>query len=400
MISNSPVSNDSKPAVQMIESVPKVSMREVRKHLSPMKHRTKSCGDWSYEQNQLMLDLVDGRKSLRDVQLQSEFLDWIETPDYNKFRNLETNEIVYAQVAKRGNVAYAARKAKNRDSMKDALDGKVFDEPLKGSHDLRRTRLLLITTTFDNSLFSMEEAWAALRSKPIEGSETVYNVLNKLNANISKIFGKHGTLISKEAQSNGYPAPHIIVLLDKPVIVKRHVGKNGHISYRLFDPHILNRVGKGDLMRKLCKKDHRVAIEQNPIWPYGFIDIEGIVSENGSRSCKNAILYPFKYMTKCLTEDGSNSIKDVPDISSVEDKGLRTMLYTHFGNKCFRTRDVSFGKAFKDRIGMLPSTKESSDHIWKRVRTVNQLEYEWIKAYDQAVSEAAKVVSLSKEAIT
>ena len=87
-------------------------MREVRKHIPPMKYRTKSCGDWSYVQNQLMLDLVDGRKSLRDVQLQSEFLDWIETPDYNKFRNLETNEVVYAQVAKRGNVAYAARKTK------------------------------------------------------------------------------------------------------------------------------------------------------------------------------------------------------------------------------------------------------------------------------------------------
>jgi hypothetical protein len=44
----------------------------------------------------------------------------------------------------------------------------------------------------------------------VEGLDYVYNVINKLNANISKIFGKHGTLTSKEAQSSGYPAPHMI----------------------------------------------------------------------------------------------------------------------------------------------------------------------------------------------
>jgi hypothetical protein len=76
----------------------------------------------------------------------------------------------------------------------------------------------------------MEEAWASLRSTPIEGSKTPHSVLNKLNANITKIFGKHGTLIAKEAQSNGYPAPHMIVVLDRPVMVQRHVGMDGKVS--------------------------------------------------------------------------------------------------------------------------------------------------------------------------
>ena len=59
---------------------------------------------------------------------------------------------------------------------------------------------------------------------------------------------------------------------------------------------------------------------------------------------------------------------------------MRTMLFTHMGNKCFRTRDVSFGKGFKDRIGLLPEpmTKEASP--WKRVKTISELEYGLIQA--------------------
>ena len=58
------------------------------------------------------------------------------------------------------------------------------------------------------------------------------------------------------------------------------------------------------------------------------------------------------------------------EVNSVKDKGMRTMLFTHMGNKCFRTRYVSFGKGFKDRIGLLPEpmTKEASP--WKRVKTI------------------------------
>jgi len=214
----------------------------------------------------------------------------------------------------------------------------------------------------------------------VAGLDYRYNLLNKLNANISKIFGKHGTLISKEAQSSGYPAPHLIFLLDEPVMVERHAGKGGKVSWRFCDPRVLNRVGKGPRMRKLSRTDHRKAIDMNPIWKHGFIDFEGIVSEEGSRSGTDAVTYPFKYLVKCLTQDGFASIKDIPDINSVKDKGMRTMLFTHMGNKCFRTRDVSFGKGFKDRIGLLPELKTEEASPWKRVKTISELEYGLIQA--------------------
>jgi len=361
----------------------KVSLSDVLRNIPVIKRRTQESGCWPFDPDELIRQLVRGEKSLDDSLLQAILLDWIESEDYNKFTNLETGEIIYAQSAKRGNVVYATRKTKKRDALKNALEGKVFDYPVKGFRNRRMTRLLLCTVNFDRSKFTCEEAWAALRSTPIEGLDYTYNVINKLNANISKIFGKHGTLTSKEAQSSGYPAPHLIFILDEPVMVQRHVGKDGHVSWRLCDSRILDRIGKGISMRKLCRKDYRSVIDRNPIWKHGFIDFEGIVSEEGSRSGRDAITYPFKYLVKCLTEGGKNSIKDVPDINSVKDKDKRTMLFTHLGNKCFRTRDVSFGKGFKDRVGMLPEAKNEGPSEWKRIRTMADYEYNFISAVNE-----------------
>ena len=343
-------------------------VRKIRRH-------TCNGGDWPFEPNDLIRDLVAGRMTLDDPYLQAVLLDWIESEDRNVFLNQDTGEFVYALSAKRGNKVYATRKSKKRNEIEAALDGKEFDVPVKGFRNRRYTRLLLTTVNFDREQYTAEEAWAALRSTPTEGADYEYNVLNNLNSNISKIFGKHGTLVSKEAQSSGYPAPHLIFLLDEPVMVERHTGKGGSVSWRLCDARILNRIGKGPLMRKLCRTDYRKAISMNPIWKHGFIDFEGIVKGDGSKSGRDTVSYAFKYLVKCLTEDGKSSIKNLPDISSVKDKGLRTMLFTHLGNKCFRTRDVSFGKGFKDRIGLLPEPTTEEKSPWKRVKTITELEY-------------------------
>lgn len=365
---------------------PAFTLSDIIKEIPVSKCRTKESGDWPFNPEKLIIDLVQGRRSISDPRLQATLLDWIESAQYNKFLDPESGAVVYAQTAKRGNAVYATRKAKKRDALKTALDGKVFDEPVKGFRNRRWTRLLLCTVNFDRSKFSAEQAWAALRSTPIEDLDYTYNVINRLNANISKIFGKHGTLTSKEAQSSGYPAPHLIFILDDPVMVERHIGKDGHVSWRICDQRILNRIGKGPLMRKLARENYRAAIDMNPIWKHGFIDFEGIVSEEGSRSSRDAVTYPFKYLVKCLTEDGSNSIKNVLDINSVKDKDRRTMLFTHLGNKCFRTRDVSFGKGFKDRIGMLPEEKFSGTTKWKRVRTLTDFEYHFIMAWKEKLA--------------
>ena len=95
-----------------------------------------------------------------------------------------------------------------RDEISEAMSGIVFDEPVPGFRNLRRSRLLFVTLTFDPRKFTAEEAWASLKSTRPEGMDDIYNMINGFAANISKIFGTNGKLVSKEAQANGYPASH------------------------------------------------------------------------------------------------------------------------------------------------------------------------------------------------
>jgi len=398
-------SNDkgfSKPRPRCPKKASGPKLKDVLLNVRKLEFRANASGDWPFDRQELIRDLVRGKRSLSDPTLQAILLDWIESEDYNKFMDLETGEVVYAQSAKRGNKVYATRKTKKRDLIKSALDDRIFDYPVPGFRNRRRTRLLLVTVNFDRSKFTAEEAWAALRSTKIEDLDCEFNVLNRLNANFRKIFGPHGTLISKEAQSSGYPAPHIILLLDDPVTVERHVGKGGKVTWRLVEERILNRIGKGPLMRKLSKTDYRKAIDMNPIWRHGFIDFEGIVKEERGKSGRDTVTYAFKYIVKCLTEDGSSSIKGIRDINSVDNPKVRTMLFTHMGNKCFRTRDVSFGKGFKDRIGLLPEAKKDSQSKWKRIRTITGYERDLVESYNQqaALLRLRSSLESSREAIT
>lgn len=351
------------------------SFKDVLKGLPKRSCRTKASGVWPYDPVQLMRDLLGGDASISDPEMQAVFFDWMEASDYNKFYNKETGEYVYAQVAKRGNQPYALRKAKKRDDIQAALDGKEFDVPIDGFRNRRMTRLLFVTLSFDRERFTPEEAWGALRATSPEGVECAHGPLNRFKANLRKIFGSFGCITCKEGQSSGYPAPHMILLLDEPVMVERRTGKSGTVSWRLCDPRILDRLGKGPLMRRLSKTDYRKAISMNPVWKHGFMDVEGIVSSDRFKSRKNSISYVFKYLTKCFTINGSSTISDFPDINSISDTRLRTALYTLMANKCFRTRDLVISKGFKDRIGLLPGPSEEGESKWVRLRTYTELEY-------------------------
>ncbi len=349
--------------------------------VKPREYRTDQCGCWSYEPKDLVIKGINGGTIINDEELQSVFFDWMSSDDYNLFNNTETGEEYYAQCCKRGNVVYATRKTNKEKEIRDALDGKEFDFPVEGCGRRRMTRFLLVTLNFDRERFTAEEAWASLRSTPIDGLDYIYNVINKFNANITKIFGSRGTLVCKEAQSSGYPAPHIILLLDEPVMVEYHE-THGKGSWRICDPAILERIGKGPKLRRLAFKDHRKAIQFNPIWKNGFCDFEGIVFDGNSGRRNNPISYVFKYLTKCLTDPKDSKISNHNTIGEIKDKSLRTVMYTHFANKCFGTRDITFGKGFKDRLEMLPAAKPGPSP-WKRIRTLTDSEHDLILELEQ-----------------
>lgn len=342
----------------------------------PKQHR--SChfkgtkgGEWKHGA-ELIADMVMGNKTLQDDDLQKELFDWILTDEKNMFRNKQTQELVFALAAKRGNVAYAAKKGEKLNCILDSVANNEFDHPVDGlrSSKFRHTKILLVTLTFSHQRYTAEEAWALLRSTPLEDIDFECGALNKFGANISSIFGSNGKLTCKEADSKGYPAPHVIIVLDRPVIVKKHNDKDGTVSWRLANDHILRRVGKDEISRRMSREDVERATRNNPIWTHGLMDIKGIIKQDRFGKFSNGFTYVFKYLIKTVSFDRYPELKDLARISDSGNKSLRTMMYTHLGNKCFRTRDIVFGKAFKDRIGLSSNTEPKSEIQWERVKTI------------------------------
>ena len=318
---------------------------------------------------QLMRDLVDGKLTLSDEHLQRIMLDWQDSEDFNEFVNPETGERIHALCSKRGNVVFCAKKSEQRDALSKALESGIFDQAVLGTRNDRMTRLLFVTLTFDHRIMSRERAWASLRASEIPGCDAVTGVINNFEANLRNIFGDLCKLVCKEATSDGWPAPHLIFLLEEPVRIRAHRGKDGSTTWRLVDRKILKRIGKDPSMRSLYQRNHSAAIAKNPIWKYGFFDVQGIVKGSGYGRYKNEITYLFKYLTKCVSGESSEITGRLRTINEAPEKE-RTMLFTHLANKCFRTRDISFGKTFKERMGLIPIEKKVPSGIWKRIRTI------------------------------
>lgn len=62
-------------------------------------------------------------------------------------------------------------------------------------------------------------------------------------------------------------------------------------------------------------------------------------------------------------------------------------MFTHLGNKCFRTRDVTLGKGFKERIGLLPKIVTKVKSQWVRIRTIPDYIHEyWLEKMYQEMT--------------
>lgn len=126
---------------------------------------------------------------------------------------------------------------------------------------------------------------------------------------------------------------------------------------------------QGPFHEVLLLKEPFGSHRENPIWKYGFIDLQGIVKGSGYGRYKNEITYLFKYLTKCVSGEASEITEGLRTINEAPEKE-RAMLFTHMANKCFRTRDISFGKTFKERMGLIPLEKKVPSGVWKRIRTI------------------------------
>ncbi len=256
-----------------------------------------------------------------DIQLSQDDLitayrEWRDQDVILHFEN-SNGECIEAISPKRGNRQYAKRKRRRYRELQSGMDGLKWDfkVPKARSNVIRKTHLLFITLTFNRS-YSIQQSWHLTSSHG--------GALNRFSARLSKIVGNKATYKAKEAQESGYAAPHIMVILDRPVTAFKH-GK----TWRIRDRHIVNQI-----------KD---------AWPYGFVDVQACVG--GKVRGSSPISYMMKYVTKTVDKHMSP-------------KQLRIAELTHAWNKVFGTRDV-IGRQFLERLNLHAVEPEASPSGWE-----------------------------------
>jgi hypothetical protein len=283
---------------------------------------------WVYDNSEVRDLLYKGRIRLDENDMVKTFLEWKDEECHVNFRNEETGEFLEVLSPKRGNPAYAKNKRKKASEIYQGLKKLDWDYPVPHTRNLvRDTHLLLITLTFDQNATTKEEAWRLLTA---EGK-----ALNRFSANMSKILGTKATWKVKEATKSGYPAPHILVVVDRPVRAFRY-----KMKWRIQSEKVLDRLRR--------------------VWPYGFIDVLAVIS---SKVGKHGVVY---YLMKYLTKSISFSYKGDGSFDSGQWEKEKAAIKTHVWNKVFRCRDV-LSKAFKQRLNAVRPLKletNSSERKW------------------------------------
>ena len=285
-------------------------------------NRKSPFGRWIYNSKSYRRKLGDGKASIDLDHATKNYFEWLSVGYQLNFSNKVTKDGFSVISPKRGNREYSLKKYKKIRELERSMSGMQFDFSIPGHrNNIRKTHLLFITLTYAQTI-TREKAWHTITT---DGQE-----LNRFKANLTKIFGSKATITVKEAQKNGYPAPHILILLDKPIKILRHHGKRG-LSWRLANKGLLRRI-------KGC-------------WSWGYSDVEAIVKGGGGRyrGYSSPIRYLGKYLTKSfdLTElSNGNKIESLNDIPN----DRRTHFFTHLFNKIFQSRDIYISKAFKDRL--------------------------------------------------
>jgi hypothetical protein len=283
---------------------------------------------WVYDNSEVRDLLHKGRIRLDEKDMVKTFLEWKDEECHINFRNEETDEFLEVLSPKRGNPAYARNKRRKASEIYQGMKKLDWDYPVPHARNLvRDTHLLLITATFDRKKITKEEAWRLLTSKG--------KALNRYSANLEKIFGSKATWKVKEATKSGYPAPHILVILDKPVRAFRY-----KMKWRIQSERVLDRLRRA--------------------WPYGYIDVLAVIS---SKVGKHGVVY---YLMKYLTKSISFSYKNSDSFESEQWESEKGAIKMHVWNKVFRCRDV-LSKAFKQRLNSVRPLKletNSSERKW------------------------------------
>lgn len=228
------------------------------------------------------------------------------------FTNPE-GEAVEMLSPKRGNRSYSYRHWKKMRVLEDGMQGMTWDyEVPKARRDvMRKTHLLFVTLTFARNL-TRSQAWQRISSQG--------QALNRYSAAVYKVTGSKAMYKCKESQSDGYPAPHLVIVLDRPVTAFRHKD-----TWRVQQRETVKRL--------------------KAAWPYGYVDVQACVG--GSVDGQPVMQYVTKYARKTTTVCSGSTDADIGEL-------------THAWQKVYGLRDV-VGKEFLNRLNLLHVFPEEED---------------------------------------
>jgi len=171
---------------------------------------------------------------------------------------------------------------------------------------IAQTYVLFVTYTYDTKLYS-----------PFEAYQRCTSDINRWKAFMSRELGmKYASMCVKESTEQGYPAPHMIIILERPVTVVLWKGQRGD-KWIVQDRTVIDNLH--DAWERATNGTYQV-------------DIQGIVG--GSMGNGGTVAY---YLSKYV----GKSVK--PD--------SRVSVYTLAMQKYFRLRDV-ISKAFWEALSV------------------------------------------------
>ncbi len=254
----------------------------------------------------------------------------LDTKEYVTLQNIETGEVMAVPVTKRGNTSYAQRKRAQLLPVVGAFEDLVLDRQKcvksRGIH--RECYALFITMTHDHNKVTMDESWECFTEE-----------CNRFKANIRKTIGSYVSYVVKEGTMSGYSAPHMIMILERPILAKKIRGtwradrtEDGKDLYRVFHDAWLKASGSPNI-------DVRAVVD-------------GKVSVRDPATGRTFETSPMRYLLKYVLKAA-----DVEGVRTPEGEKLAKI--THAQMKYFGLRDI-MGNAFLTVLG-LGKTEEVSD---------------------------------------
>jgi hypothetical protein len=289
-----------------------------------------------------------------------EYEEWLETASIVQIKDLATGDIQRRLSPKRGNLAYARKKRGQLNEYDQLMKGLVFDAPVKNSRTHRDCMMFLVTCTYNRS-YSIEEAWKRVTNDQKKARISLKRRLEEaLNGMTKREYGKRKrrgmiskewqtisirSMTVKEGQKDGYPAPHTILILDRPIRCIRYTSKRGEVK----------RIVQNQKLWRAIKSS----------WPYGHSDINGIVKNKvGKRSAAG---YVMKYLTKAVK-------------SGEHDLAFKTMAW----QKHYNLRPMHVSSQFKEMLNpvrldtILSESQQVSGHMW----VFDRVEYVKLSDFD------------------